>query len=962
MRDASLRSDKTGTLSFRNTTILLLSLLVTVACREPDKPGPFPGLPNDLEAVVWAESPLLYNPTNIDVDARGRLWVTEAVNYRNFNNDSSVFPHHPKGDRILILEDTDYDGVADKSTVFAQDQDLVSPLGIAVIGNKVYVSCSPNLIVFTDDNGDDIPDKKEILLTGFGGVDHDHSLHALLGGPDGNLYFTTGNAGPHNVTDRSGWTLRSGSIYTGGSPYNSTNQGNLKSDDGKVWVGGLTLRINPSGEHMKVMAHNFRNSYEVFVDSRGDLWQNDNDDEVLACRTAWIMEGGNAGYFSADGTRYWRADHRPWQNVFTAHWHQDDPGVMPAGDRTGAGAPTGIVLLEHDALGKAYRGMLLSADAGRNTIFAYHPTRNGSGFALGDRVNLITSLTAYNPRYVWNDSANHVDPRKWFRPSDVAVGTDGSLFVADWYDPVVGGHQMRDTIAYGRIYRIVPKGLDLQLPQLDFSTTQGLLDGFRNPAVNVRFDASRLLEEKGDTVVDDVRKFLDDENPFIRYRAIWLLSRLGNKGINEVEQLLSHEDPEIRVVALRAMRHAKALTPQLVRQLANDASSLVRREVAIALTDVPYPEKKDALITLAQGCPADDPWYACAIAGATRGYENDLYSALSGSVQPLDWPPNIARVLWTLHPSDAVRDFQMRATQAHEMQDRLDAVTALAFIPHTSAAKAMLHLTQDSTDAVREQALYWASFRRGNDWHGLLDWNKTALDAEYQNTLATMQVKMSMALNPELSSYERNRNAAELAANPVGGQLLLTKLMDNTFPEELYPAIARRIASNPDPGVRYQTMRLLNVSSVPTISVSKVLALEGNELEGKLLFEKNCTPCHTVNQKGGTAGPDLSNIAAKYDRSSLVDAIVDPGAGIAFGYEAWTVTTNDGSSLFGFVVADNENALVVRDLSGNLRTLDTSSIVSRVKQEGSLMPTPDNLGMSAEEVAHVAAYLLALPN
>jgi len=124
-------------------------------------------LPEDLEVSLWAESPLFFNPTNMDVDAKGRIWVTEAVNYRNFNNDSTKLLHHTKGDRVIILEDTDHDGKADKSTVFTEDRDLVSPLGIAVIGNKVIVSCAPNLIVYTDDDGDDKPDHKEILLTRF---------------------------------------------------------------------------------------------------------------------------------------------------------------------------------------------------------------------------------------------------------------------------------------------------------------------------------------------------------------------------------------------------------------------------------------------------------------------------------------------------------------------------------------------------------------------------------------------------------------------------------------------------------------------------------------------------------------------------------------------------------------------------------------------------------------------------
>ena len=100
----------------------------------------------------------------------------------------------------------------------------------------------------------------------------------------------------------------------------------------------MTFRINPDGTGLEVLAHNFRNAYEIGEDSYGNLWQSDNDDQVDACRTSWVMEKGNAGYFSSSGVRTWQADRRPGQTIQTAHWRQEDPAVMPAGDIYGAGA------------------------------------------------------------------------------------------------------------------------------------------------------------------------------------------------------------------------------------------------------------------------------------------------------------------------------------------------------------------------------------------------------------------------------------------------------------------------------------------------------------------------------------------------------------------------------------------------------------------------------------------------
>lgn len=956
-----------------------------------------------LEATLFAAEPMLTNPTDIDVDAKGRVWVCEAYNYRPAINGN---PTRNEGDRIIILEDQNGDGKADVTKVFYQGPDIESPLGIWVQGNKVIVSDSPNVWVLTDEDGDDKADKKELLFTGIGGEQHDHGMHTFVFGPDGKWYFNFGNEGKQ-LLDKEGKPVID--IATG------------KPIDRQNFKQGMVFRCDPDGKNVELLGQNFRNNYEVAVDSYGTLWQSDNDDDGnKGVRINYVMEYGNYGYTDELTGAGWQANRENIElEIPRRHWHLNDPGVVPNLLQTGAGSPTGIIVYEGKLLPEVFRNQVIHCDAGPNVVRSYPVQKDGAGYKA-EIVNVLEGTRD-----------------QWFRPADVCVAPDGSLIIADWYDPGVGGHQAGDQNK-GRVYRVAPPNSPYTMPKMDVSTTEGAIEALQSPNMSVRYAAWQKLRASGPKAEKALAKlYKTSDNPRMQARALWLLSKL-DKGPKYIETALKSTNPDLRITALRAAREWRGDIIPYVKQLVNDPDPQVRRECAIALRLNQHAEAPGLWAQLASQYDGKDRWYLEALGIGADGNWDSYYTAWAKQRDPL---ANAAGrdIVWRARTKESVPQLAKLASDpGTELSQRLRYFRAFDFNPgateKSTALLGILEANSGSTDVtklvlrhldpafvknspvattaltkllgdvygtpeyielvtryepVSENAkLSQLALTKYNDGMGRdavrqllkqkgasLVWaviNGTNADEAGQMLMAlqrvgnkeSLEILKSVALDPQRAASLRMTATRALGGSMDGADMVVALLKSGDIKGDFKKAAVQGVSNDWRKNIRQQAAGFLDggqsAEGKKLPGLNELLAMNGDAARGVSVFKTNCAICHQVNNEGMDFGPKLSEIGSKLPKEGQYLAILHPDAGISFGYEGWEVKFKDGSTMSGIISSKTETDLQMKFPGGAVAAYKMADVVSMKKMDSSMMPSGLQEAMSTQDLVDLVDYLASL--
>ncbi len=953
-----------------------------------------------------SEADGVIKPIQMRWDERGRLWVACAVSY------PQIKPGEKANDYVLVCEDTDGDGRADKFTKFVEG--LFMPGGIELGDGGLYVAQGTELWHFRDTDGDGRADQRRIVLGGFGTADSHQMINGLSWGFGGELWFTQG----HHIYSRVETPFGVETLNRAG-----------------VWrLRPRTGRLDPFFQWSSAGA----NCWGVTTTDYGQPFH---------------KSGANVGaYFSTPGLiRSDLAVNAQALNLFTARTKQ--VGMEIVGSRHFPDEMQGRFIIG------GYYGNVLEQQELQEVAGIY---------ASKSLPNII-------------ETKNSV-----FRPVEVRGGPDGALYIADWYNVIIGHYQAsyrhpdRDK-GHGRIWRITSKDRPLvKPPVLVGMSTAALFEQLDSPERWVKYQAKRLLFERK---TSDVLPALDAwvgrlesggvRTEYQRLQALALCEAHETPRAALLKSLLRSPDARIRAYATRTLSTwARAgLLPDALALLEAqiiDADALVRLEAIVAASYVP-----DARAALVAARALDQPFnayhhhaltktlhatnslWAPALAAGTFAFEQDehlifalknswvennpddfkslpggavAYAPKAGSTQitaimrdqverhAADGPRQ-ARWLRTLaasaRPEDLRFIFERGGQDATVLAALVDA-PGLRRVQLLDTTRLLEPLLSGADEARRIQAVrlvgVWkvsALLDRVRDWavSESSDWSlrQAALTAlgDLGGPMASLALLRVLAAG---GSAEPQTTALDalIKSNPAeAAKIVLARFTTAQRPEEVAPllqAMVRRSEGNQallkalaapaalTPTAAKLALQALNAigradqklapllmksagldARLPVYTHESVAQIvrnaqtQGIAAEGKKVYDRaGCAACHLVGGNGGKIGPDLSALSRGLPIDMIVTEVVWPALNVKEGFEAVTVAMKDGSVLVGFKETATATGLNFRDMTTGEVKFIRRSETTRIQTGGTVMPDGLSSTLSEGDLAHLIAYLAQL--
>lgn len=929
-------------------------------------------LPEGYEVKAWAGEPMITQPMAFTWDDRGRLWVAENRDYESRGTGFSA-----SGDsRILIIEDTDRDGVADSRKVFLEG--IPFPAAIAVGFDGLFLGAPPHLMFIPDRNQDDVADMDdiEIRLTGWGIRDRHETINSLHWGPDGWLYGLEGFATPSKIRKPNGTDRL---LYKHNDPFPD----DLLEQDG-VDIDGGVWRYHPTKDRFEVVAHGFSNPWGIDYDAKGQLF-------ISACVIPHLFHIIPGGIYQRQGGRH-----------FNPYVYSDIQHIVDHRHRSAHG---GARVYQSDAFPAEQQGRIFMANIHEHAVLTDVLEPQGSGFIARHGEDFLKANNA-----------------QWIGFS-LEIGPDGAVYVLDWHDADICGTDVLDKDT-GRIFRVAPTNSlaenfegryddlntlsDLQLANLQRSPSDWHT---RRARVILQYRATqRAIEADAEAALRAL--FADTSNPDGRLKAMWALHITNLLSSDNLLATLDDSDEHIRAWAIQLLTEnyepdAAALTrfAELARR---DRSPVVRKYLAAALQRIDDEARwQIASGLLSRGADAEDHnipkliWFGME---ALVAAQPEQALALANDSQIPMVTEFIGRRLVDANELDhliaGIEDMRgarlpllkgMRAglegrsdletparwSDAYASLQRDNNVAAIALeiaqrFGDAEAIQTMLTSLANSSASLDERrtAINGLASHRESDLIPYLPnlFDEAALRTEAIRAMAAFEEEafgeLLLDRFASLNPAEKAEALQTLASRPVYGWALTQAIQAETIDRREVPAYIarqlRRVVGNGFVEV-WGPIDNLGIRDDAVYARYRALLTEpalaaANTSAGRQIFQRTCGACHVMYGEGGLVGPDITG-SNRDNLDYILSNILYPSEEIQADYRMVAITTHDGRTYLGNITIETDQQVTLRVVGQDALVINRSDIESLEITTASLMPTGLLDPLTNQDILDLIAYL-----